>query len=479
MNRKEVVMRHKKTTFALFFGNRGFFPSKLMKEAREEFPRLLDSLGYGCLMMEEKATRYGAVSTAAEGQVFANFLRQNRGKYQGIILSLPNFGDETAAVAALGEADVPLLIQAYPDDLDKMAPAVRRDSFCGKFSIMDLFFQYGLKFTVLKPHTVHPASNRFKENLDYFAALCRVVDGIRGMTVGAIGARTTAFKTVRIDEVALQRHGITMETIDLSHVFNRMKDVKQNAAYKETKKRLEKAASWEGVPDGVLDRIVRLGVVVDALVEEYALDAFALRCWIELQEQLGISPCVLMGDFNQRGIPAACEVDVGNAVAMYALQLASQSPAMCLDWNNNYADDDDKCILFHCGPIPPSLMKGKGQICDHAILANSVGKGRGFGCNAGLIRPGEFTFASMMTHEGKPRFYVGQGAFTEDPIPEDYFGCAGVAQIDRLQDLLLYVGKNGYRHHVSATPGRYAAPVAEALEYYLNMNAALPQRVCG
>ena len=74
---------------------------------------------------------------------------------------------------------------------------------------------------------------------------------------------------------------------------------------------------------------------------------------------------------------------------------------------------------------------------------------------------------------------VGQGAFTEDPIPEDYFGCAGVAQIDRLQDLLLYVGKNGYRHHVSATPGRYAAPVAEALEYYLNMNAALPQRVCG
>ncbi|HQK77910.1 MAG TPA: hypothetical protein PKZ25_17075, partial [Candidatus Hydrogenedentes bacterium] len=296
-------MRHKKTTFALFFGNRGFFPSKLMKEAREEFPRLLDSLGFGCLMMEEKATRYGAVSTAAEGQVFANFLRQNRGKYQGIILSLPNFGDETAAVAALGEADVPLLIQAYPDDLDKMAPAVRRDSFCGKFSIMDLFFQYGLKFTVLKPHTVHPASNRFKENLDYFAALCRVVDGIRGMTVGAIGARTTAFKTVRIDEVALQRHGITMETIDLSHVFNRMKDVKQNAAYKETKKRLEKAASWEGVPDGVLDRIVRLGVVVDALVEEYALDAFALRCWIELQEQLGISPCVLMGDFNQRGIP--------------------------------------------------------------------------------------------------------------------------------------------------------------------------------
>ncbi len=468
-------MKSQKTTFALFFGNRGFFPSKLMKEARAEFPRILEQQGYGCLMMDESATRHGAVSTAEEGQIYANFLRQNRGKYHGVILSLPNFGDETAAVTALSEADVPILVQAYPDELDKMAPAVRRDSFCGKFSIMDLFFQYGLKFTALKPHTVHPASDRFKENLDHFAALCRVVDGIRGMTVGAIGARTTAFKTVRIDEVALQRYGITMETIDLSHVFHRMKDITPNAAYKDTQQRLEEAGSWDGVPEGVLDTVIRLGLVIESLIEEYRLDAFALRCWLELQEQLGISPCVLLGDFNQRGIPASCEVDVGNAVAMYALQLASQSPAMCLDWNNNYAGDEDKCILFHCGPIPPSLMTGKGQISDHAILANSVGKGRGFGCNTGLIRPGEFTFASMMTHEGKPRFYLGQGEFTRDPIPEDFFGCAGVAQIDRLQDLLLYVGRNGYRHHVSATPGRYAAPVTEALEYYLNMDATRPQ----
>ena len=467
-----------KTTFALFFGNRGFFPSELMKEAREEIPRVLTELGYDCLMMDEGATRHGAVETVAEGELFANFLYENRGKYQGIILSLPNFGDETGAVAALNEAGVPILIQAYPDDLDKMGPAVRRDSFCGKFSVMDVFYQYGLKFTALKPHTAHPTSDRFKENLEYFGALCRVVDGIRGMTVGAIGARTTAFKTVRIDEVALQRHGITMETIDLSHVFKRMTDIKQDAAYKDAKARLEGLASWEGVPDDAKDKIIRLGLVIEQLIEEYALDAFALRCWIELQEQLGISPCILMGDFNQRGIPAACEVDVGNAVAMRALHLASRAPAMCLDWNNNYGDDDEKCILFHCGPVPPALMKGKGRITDHAILANAVGEGKGYGCNVGLIAPGEFTFASMMTHEGKPRFYLGQGAFTNDPIPEDFFGCAGVARIGKLQDVLLHVGKNGYRHHVSATPGKLAAPVAEALDYYLDMRAALPQGVC-
>ncbi|MFO7973452.1 MAG: hypothetical protein R6V12_02320 [Candidatus Hydrogenedentota bacterium] len=471
-------MGNKKTTFALFFGNRGFFPSELMKEAREELPRVLTELRYDYLMLDESATRHGAVETAKEGEVFANFLYENRGKYQGIILSLPNFGDETGAVTALRQADVPILIQAYPDELDKMAPAVRRDSFCGKFSVMDVFFQYGLKYTALKPHTVHPTNDRFKENVDYFGTLCRVVNGVRGMTVGAIGARTTAFKTVRIDEVALQRHGITMETIDLSDVFKRIKDIKEDAAYKEKKAHLEELASWEGVPDAAKDHIVRLGLAIDQLIEEYGLDAFALRCWIELQEQLGISPCILMGDYNQRGMPAACEVDVGNAVAMYALQQASQKPVMCLDWNNNYKDDDDKCILFHCGPIPPSLMQGKGRITDHAILSNAVGEGKGYGCNQGLIAPGKFTFSSMMTHEGKPRFYLGHGEFTKDPIPKDYFGCAGVAYIEKLQDVLLHVGKHGHRHHVSATPGRFAAPLAEALEYYLDMNATLPQGAC-
>jgi len=471
-------MGNKNTTFALFFGNRGFFPSELMREAREELPRVLTELGYDYLMLDENATRHGAVETVKEGEIFANFLHENRGKYQGIILSLPNFGDETGAVTALHEANVPILIQAYPDDLDRMGPAMRRDSFCGKLSIMDVFYQYGVKFTALKPHTVHPTSERFKENIGHFAAMCRVVNGVRGMTVGAIGARTTAFKTVRIDEVALQRHGITMETIDLSHVFQRMKDLKKNAVFKERKAGLEELASWEDVPDTAKDNIVRLGLVIDQLIEEYGLDAFALRCWLELQEQFGISPCILMGDYNQRGIPAACEVDVGNAVAMHALQLASQKPVMCLDWNNNYEDDDDKCILFHCGPIPPSLMRGKGRITDHAILVNAVGEGKAYGCNQGLIAPTEFTFASMMTHEGKPRFYLGHGEFTKDAIPKDFFGCAGVAHIEKLQDVLLYIGKYGHRHHLSATPGRFAAPVAEALEYYLDMNAALPQGAC-
>jgi len=468
-------MAEKKTTFALFFGNRGFFPASLMDQARQDLPKALKKLGYDSIMMPADATRHGAVETPAEGALYAEFLRKNAGKFDGVILSLPNFGDETGAVAALKDAGVPILIQAFPDDLDKMAPAVRRDSFCGKFSIMDVFCQSNVKFTALKPHTVAPDSPDFAANADYFARVCRVVKGVKNMVVGAIGARTSAFKTVRIDELTLQKYGITMETFDLSYVFDRMRQVKEKAA-KDKLKHLKSLADWSTVPAAAQDKLSRLGVVLDQLTQEYKLDALAVRCWLEMQQQLKISPCILLGDMNQRGIACACEVDVGNAIAMHALKLACGKPAACLDWNNNYAQQDDKCILFHCGPVPMSMMCAGGKVTEHAILANAVGKNCSWGCNVGRIAPTPFTFASLTTMNGRINMYTGQGQFTDDPIPSEFFGCAGVAQIPDLQDVLLYVGRNGHRHHVSVSSGHVAEPVADALGYYLGFDVCIPQK---
>ena len=236
----------KKTTFALFIGNRGFFPASLIASAREELKRELNALGHEVLLLNAEATRFGAVETAQEGEVYANFLQANRGKFGGVIVCLPNFGDETGAVTALREANVPIWIQAYPDEIDKMSPAQRRDAFCGKISIMDMFRQCGIKFTVLKPHTVKPGTMHFKTNLDEFDRICRVVGGIKNMVVGAIGARTTPFKTVRIDEVTLQRHGITVETFDLSDIFQRMKAVKPDeSAYIDKAKALSDFSCWD------------------------------------------------------------------------------------------------------------------------------------------------------------------------------------------------------------------------------------------
>jgi len=466
-------MLAEKSRFAIYFGTRDIFPDSLVKGARKEVPDVLEKLGHKVLMMDESATPFGAVETPAHGKVFADFLYRNKGKYDGVIVVLPNFGDENGAMAAFADVDVPVLVTAYPDELDKMGSAQRRDAFCGKFSIMDVFCQCDIKFTALKPHTVNPSSQKFVENIDYFDKLCRVVKGTRRMRIGAIGARVTPFKTVRIDESALQKHGITVETFDLSYVFNRMGEIDAKKV-KAKIGTLNSLADFSPTPSDAQEKIARLALVLDEIVEQNDLDAIALRCWIELQSQLNISPCVILGEMNNRGIVAACEVDIGNAVTMHALKLASGSPAACLDWNNNYGDQDDKCILFHCGPVPMDLMDGKGKVTDHALIASAIGEGKSFGCNVGRIKPGQITFGSMLTKDGRLKFFLGKGRITTDPIAENYFGCAGVAEIDNLQDVLLDIGRAGHRHHVSIAQGDVVAPVKEALKYYLGFDVTIP-----
>lgn len=88
-------------------------------------------------------------------------------------------------------------------------------------AVTDVFTQYQMPFTVLKPHVVHPLSEKFAENLRDFAAVCRVVNGMKRCNIGCIGARTTASKTVRFDEIAMQKYGINVESFDLSELNDR------------------------------------------------------------------------------------------------------------------------------------------------------------------------------------------------------------------------------------------------------------------
>ena len=429
---------------------------------------VLGSLGHETIMMDENETRFGAVETPEEGRRYAAFLQRNRGNFDGVILCLPNFGDENGAAEALRAADVPILVQAYPDEMDKLAPQCRRDAFCGKISIMDVFRQQNIKFTACKPHVVDPASQQFAENIDYFDRVCRTVAGMRNLRVGAFGARTTAFKTVRIDELALQRVGVTVETYDMSSIFARLDAVDPNAEqFKAKADRLKNYAEWAAAPEKSFVSLCRLGVVLDEIIESDGLDCFSIRCWLEIQQQFGVSPCVLLSELNERGVSAACEVDTGSAVAMHAISLATGSPPACLDWNNNFGDDPQKCILFHCGPVPQSMMIEKGRIEDHQILANAVGSGCSFGCNVGRIKPAPMTYGNLLSEDGRVRMYVGHGEFTDDCVPQESFGVAGVAKIENLQDVLLMIGNRGFRHHVAVSNGLVQEPLAEALGKYL------------
>jgi len=453
--------------FALYFGNRGFFPESLIDDARRELKNAVTNAGYEYLIADMEMTRYGAVETRQDGFEYAKWLKTHEGEYDGVILSLPNFGDENGAVAALQDCGVPILIQAYPDEIGKMDFEHRRDSYCGKFSIEDVFHQYQIKYTVLKPHVVHPLSDTFAQNLHDFAAICRVVKGMKRFSIGAIGARTSKFKTVRYDEITLQKYGITVESFDLSELFFKVKNYKDDDEKVVTKKNvLIRYTDFSGVPSDKINSLAKVSVVLDDYIEEYKLDCITLRCWEEMQTVLGIAPCVLLSELNDRGIVASCEIDLCSAINMYSMQLASQKPTACVDWNNNYGNDPDKVILFHCGPIAQSLMTAKGTVTDHKMFAKSC-PGCGWGSNEGRIAAFPMTYSNCKTEDGKLTVYVGEGEFTNDEIEKEFFGCGGVALIKDLQPKLITLGRNGFRHHTAVGVGHMSKILKEAFSYYL------------
>jgi len=461
------MILNRKTTFALCFGNRGFMPGELILSAREEMAKAVTDAGYGYIMMEEGVTRFGAVETRDEGRLYHDWLKQNEGKYDGVIFSMPIFVDENGAVAALRDAGAPILMQAYPDEIGKLGFKHRRDAYCGKFSVTDVFAQCKLPFTVMKPHVVHPLTDAFSENLRDFAAICRVVGGMRRFTLGAIGARTTAFKTVRFDEVALEKYGITVETFDLSEVVHRVNQKPNDEpAVRQKAECLKNYTDCSGVPAENMLTLAKLGVVVDEIIDAYRLDAITLRCWNEMETILRVCPCVLLGELNDRGIAASCEIDLCSAITMRAMALASLKPAAVLDWNNNYDDDDDKVILFHCGPVAQSLMTGKGTVTEHKMFAKQD-PGSGWGSNEGRIAAFPMTFSNCMTLDGKLVVYAGEGEMTADPIEEGFFGCGGVAKIPALQDKLIKLARGGFKHHTSIGVGHMKAVLAEAFTTYL------------
>ncbi len=454
--------------FALFFGNRGFMPGELITGARKDMIKAVTDAGYDYIAMDENLTRYGAIETRDEGRMYHDWLKSHEGEYDGVILCMPIFIDENGAVSALQDAGVPILMQAYPDEIGKMDFKHRRDAFCGKFSVTDVFYQYKIPFTVLKPHVVHPLSKAFRQNLDDFAAICRVVKGMKRFNLGCIGARTTAFKTVRFDEVTLQRYGINVESFDLSELIdfvNKKKDDDKAVIVKL--KRLENYADFSKVPASNKLTLAKVSVVIDEYIEKYHLDAVTLRCWNEMETILRVCPCVLISELNDRGIVCSCEIDLTSAISMRAMALASGKPSACLDWNNNYGDDENKVILFHCGPVAQTLMAGKGTVTEHKMFAKGD-PGSGWGTNEGRIGKFDMTFSNCFTENGKLKIYASEGKFTGEPIEKEYFGCGGVAEIPDLQNKLIKLAKGGFKHHTTVGMGRMKFVLEEAFKTYLN-----------
>lgn len=458
-----------KTTLGLIVGNRGFFPDHLCAEGRQEVMEVLAEEGFHVIALDPGDTPFGSVETRDDARKCAALFKHHAADLDGLLVTLPNFGDERgiAETIRMSGLQVPVLVQAFPDTPGKMGLADRRDSFCGKMSACNNLRQYGLDYSLTTSHTVAPGSDEFREDLRWFGGTCRVVKGLRHARIGAIGARPAAFNTVRYSEKLLEAYGISVEVIDLSEILGRiarLADTDEAVAA-----RLDKIKGYvcaAGVPEASLLKMAKLGAVVDQWMDDNELVASAVQCWTALEEFYGVVPCTVMSMMSDRLLPSACEVDVTGAVGMLGLTLASGQPAALLDWNNNYGEDPDKCVMFHCSNLPKSCF-AEVKMGWQDIIGGTVGNENTYGTCVGRVKSGPFTYCRLSTDDlaGEIAAYVGEGEFTDDPL--DTFGGAGVAHIPDLQGLLRYICETGFEHHVAITHATVAQALSEALENYL------------
>jgi len=453
----------------LIVGNRGFFPDHLAKTGREEMTRALEQAGMDYVVLGTDQSKHGAVETHEEAKRCAALFQENRYRIDGVIVSLPNFGDERAIADTLRLArlDVPVLIQATPDATSKMTIAFRRDSFCGKMSACNNLMQYGIPYSLTTLHTVAPDSDEFRKDLSWFGSVCRIVNGFRNLRVGSIGARPAAFNTVRYSEKILESQGISVETLDLSEVLGRIHKLADTHAGVEAKLGdIHKYVSTGSVPAAALMKMAKLGYVIDDWMKATDVKVSAVQCWTALEEFFGVVPCTIMSMMSNNLIPSACEVDVCGTISMYALALASETPSALLDWNNNYGDDPNKAVCFHCSNLPKHFFQ-EFRMDFQEIIAGTVGKENTYGTVVGRVKPGAMSFARFSTNDrgGVMRGYVGDGSFTNDPL--NTFGGAGVVQIPGMQKLLRYICENGFEHHVAANFSTVGGATYEAATRYL------------
>ncbi|HOJ88866.1 MAG TPA: L-fucose/L-arabinose isomerase family protein [Pseudothermotoga sp.] len=466
----------KKLCFGVIVGNRDFFPDALVDQGRKEILTTLEKLGYETICLDPSETKLGAVETLSDAKKCAKLFKENSQKIDGLIVTLPNFGDEKAIAQAIrmSELKVPVLVHAFADDPDKLDLSHRRDSFCGKISVCNNLRQFGIRFSLTTHHTEQVNSESFRKDIEWFAAVCRVVNAMKRVRIGAIGARPNAFNTVRFSEKILEQINISVETVDLSEIIFRMNEIKDSdERIQKTVQMMRKNYRVQIVPDDAITTMAKLFTVIDEWTQENDLNATAIQCWTIIEKKLHIAPCTVMSMMSEKLKPSACEVDVTGALSMYVLQIASGKPSAIVDWNNNYVSQD-QTILFHCGNFPSSLYETV-EMRYADVIGTTVGNHNAYGACAGKIKSGPFTFLRLSTDDinGTMRAYVGEGEIlSEDPKT---FGSRGIARINNLDELMNYICLEGFEHHVAINLSQVAKSIKEAFERYMNIKVHLHQ----
>jgi L-fucose isomerase-like protein len=449
--------------------NRGFFSSELAAKMRAEAITAMEAQGIEVIAPTAEQTNVGCVETREEAELVAEMFRS--AKVQGIVVGAVNFGEEQSVAHCVREAalNVPVFIFGCQEEEALTMTTLRRDAFCGLLSIGEVLRQIGVPYSVGQTPIGFPSDAAFARDIDWFARVCRVVNGVRRARYGQIGARPDAFWTCRFDEKGLQRLGPTTVTLDLSEVIGgarRLAD--DDPQVLKLVESIEAYADTSAVQRESVIKSAKLELFLRRWGKANAIDAFGIQCWTSIQANFGVCSCTTMSRFGDEGMPSACEADIMGTMSMHAAMLASDSPAGLADWNNLHNDDDELANLWHCGVFPGAFAKTPVKLGVQEIIASS---------GAATYEDSEATIEfvakenplTMMrvtqSAEGELQAVVAEGRIEDNDAVT--FGAYGWCRIPNLQQLYRDVLLRHFPHHVAITQGHVGNVLWEAFGNYL------------
>ncbi len=449
--------------------NRGFFSSELAAKMRAETITAMEALNIEVIVPTAEQTNVGCVESRQEAELVAEMFRAE--KVQGIVVGAVNFGEEQSVAHCVREAalNVPVFIFGCQEEEALTMTTSRRDSFCGLLSIGEVLRQIGVPYSVGQTPITFPSDASFARDIDWFARVCRVVNGVRRARYGQIGARPDAFWTCRFDEKGLQRLGPTTVTLDLSEVIGgarRLAD--DDPAVLRVAESIEAYADTSAIQRESVIKSAKLELFLRRWGKTNDIDAFGIQCWTSIQANFGVCTCTTMSRFGDEGMPSACEADIMGTMSMHAAMLASDSPAGLADWNNLHNDDDELVNVWHCGVFPGAFAKTPIKLGVQEIIASS-GAAK-YEDSEGTIefvaKENPLTLTRMtQSAEGELQAVVAQGRI-EDNAAET-FGAYGWCRIPDLQRLYRDVLLRHFPHHVAITQGHVGNVLWEAFGNYL------------
>ncbi|HOO56820.1 MAG TPA: hypothetical protein PLN69_08340 [bacterium] len=457
---------------------RGIFSMEMALKAKAGTLESLEKAGLEIVVPDEGLTRGGMVESFEEARAASELFR--REQVAGVIIGAVNFGNEVPAATAAIDAgeNLPIFLFGCTEEGELGFKTQRRDALCGLLSIATALRQRLARYMYPAVANCAPDDPALIKEFANFEKVCELNAGVKGAVYGMVGTRPIEFETCAFDEMSLLRKlGIRTAPIPLSSLFEKARALDDGKKIAAELDGLKKVFRTDGMPDAPLDRLARLVVVLNEMIDEYVLDGMALQCWSDMQEFYGVSPCAAMAYINEtRGIPVACEVDIHGTLSMQMLQIASGRPPALMDWNNRHFSEKNVVSAWHCGVYPSAVCDGGCRVQVNQIMNKTYGDDNVVGTLDGSYEKGPVTVARVTeSPDGTWKLLVAEGESVD--VPGEPFGTNAWIEFEDL-DLLYRALLKDFPHHAAMVPGHVGKCLVDSAQF-LGMEVIAPLSIKG